>query len=375
MTAVILATGDIAMDRDAPDTIYDATRETLQAADITFGQLEINYASQGTRLPQARHALLGRKEDGEAIGRAGYDIVSFASNHCMDFGSEAMLETIENLQQTNVEVIGAGKNIKEARKAAHFTLQDGTKVAFLAYCTILPQDYWATDRRAGCTPMRAFTVYEQVEHDHPGTPARIHTYPHREDLAAMENDIRAAKEIADVVFVSHHWGIHFVQSSIADYQRDIARAAIDAGADAILGHHAHILKGMEIIKDKPVFYSLCNFAVDLRISPELYESKGFQEIFTLNDKWTPDFNSTYNFPDDSRYSMIARFEINNGSITRSGFMPLHIGSDSVPQIVAADDVRHNEMVEYMRLITEEAGLNASYHVAADGIVDVKTKQG
>lgn len=370
MSGVILATGDLAMDRDDPDTIYDATRDVLTAADITFGQLEINYASQGTRLPQARHALLGKAEHANAIGRAGYDVISFASNHCMDFGNEALLETIANLEAQDLAVIGAGKDIDAARKPARFTLEDGTTVAFLAYCTILPQDYWATDRRPGCAPMRGHTIYEQVEHDQPGTPARIHTFPHREDLAAMEADIRAARQEADVVFVSHHWGIHFVQAEIADYQRDVARAAIAAGADAILGHHAHILKGAEIIDGKPVFYSLCNFAVDLRIWPELYNSKGFQEIFRLNDKWTPDFESTYNFPDDSRYSMIARFEIGGGKITRAGFLPLYIGNDSVPHVMPVDDPRHNEVIEYMDMITREADLNARYRSQADGVVDL-----
>src|SRR6185369_12708651 len=142
-------------------------------------------------------------------------------------------------------------------------MADGTTVAFLAYSSILPQAYWADERRPGCAPMRAFTVYEQIEHDQPGTPARIHTYPHRDDLAALEADIRSAKARADLVFVSLHWGIHFVRAAIADYQRDIARAAIAAGAAAILGGHAHILKGCEIIEGKPVFHSLCNFATDL----------------------------------------------------------------------------------------------------------------
>ncbi len=370
MTGVVLATGDLAMDRPDPDTIYDTTRDVLSAADITFGQLEINYASQGTRFPQARHALLGKPDDIKAIGRAGFDVISFASNHCMDYGNEALLETVENLEVQDIAVVGAGENIDRARKAAHFTLEDGSKVAFLAYCSILPQDYWATERRPGCAPMRAFTVYEQVEHDQPGTPARIHTYAHREDLAAMEADIRAAKEEADVVFVSHHWGIHFVQAQLADYQREVARAAIAAGADCILGHHAHILKGAEVIDGKPVFYSLCNFAVDLRMPPDLVKSKGFQEIFVLNPKWHPSADKTYNFPDDSRHSMIARFEIENGELTRAGFLPIFIGGDSVPHILPKEDPRHGEVVDYMELITGEAGLNAKYRKAADGMVEV-----
>ena len=154
--------------------------------------------------------------------------------------------------------------------------------------------------------MRAHTVYEAIEHDQPGTPVRIHTYPHREDLAAMCADIRAAKQQADVVAVSHHWGIHFVPYVLADYQPDVARAAIDAGADIVLGHHAHILKAVEIYKGKPIFYSLCNFATDLRMDEAHANSKGFREIQKLAPRWEPDFDSLYNFPEDSRMTVMVR---------------------------------------------------------------------
>ena len=213
--------------------------------------------------------------------------------------------------------------------------------------------------------MRAHTVYEQIEHDQPGTPARIHTFPHREDLAAMEADIRAAKRIADVVIVSQHWGIHFVRAAIADYQRDVARAAIAAGADAILGGHAHILKGCEMIDGKPVFHSLCNFATDLRMDPVHAASKSFNEIRVLAEEWEPDFDSLYNFPKASRLSMIARLEIADGRIQRSGFLPLYIDRDAVPRLVERGSDRHAEVVDYMCAVTEEAGLNARYRVTND----------
>ena len=213
--------------------------------------------------------------------------------------------------------------------------------------------------------MRAFTVYEQIEHDQPGTPARIHTYPHREDLAAMEADIRAAKLLADVVIVSHHWGIHFVRAVVADYQRDVARAAIAAGADAIIGGHAHILKGVELIDGKPVFYSLCNFATDLRMDPAHAASKSFNEIRALAEEWEPDFDSLYNFPKAARLSIAVRLELAGGRVTRAGFLPLHIGSDAIPRPAAPGSAEHAEVVDYLEAVTAEAGLNARFRVAAD----------
>lgn len=367
MTHVILAAGDLAPDRDDYNESYTATREVLQDADICFAQLETSFASKGVRLPQARHAVLARPDGADALAQAGFDIISMAGNHVMDWGSEAFFETRANLERAGIQVVGAGKTIAEARRPAVVTLGDGTSVAFLAYSSILPHSYWADERRPGCAPMRAFTVYEQIEHDQPGTPARVHTYPHREDLAALEADIRSAKKQADLVFVSLHWGIHFVRAVIADYQRDIARAAVAAGADAILGGHAHILKGCEMIDGKPVFYSLCNFATDLRMDPAHAASKSFNEIRVLAENWEPDFDSLYNFPPAASLSMVARFEVANGQLLRAGFLPVHIGRDAVPRFAAPGGTEHTAVIEYMEAITREAGLNARY-VPSDEMV-------
>lgn len=365
MTHVLLAAGDLAPDREDYDESFVATADVLRAADIAFAQLETSFATKGVRLPQARHAVLARPDGADALARAGFDVISMAGNHVLDWGNDAFFETRSNLERAGIKVVGAGATIAEARQPVRITLGDGTRVAILAYSSILPHSYWAEERRPGCAPMRAHTLYEQIEHDQPGTPARVHSFPHREDLAALEADIRAAKADADLVFVSLHWGIHFVRATIADYQRDVARAAVAAGADAILGGHAHILKGCELIGGKPVFYSLCNFATDLRMDPVHAASKSFNEIRVLAERWEPDFDSLYNFPDASRLSLIARFEIANGAILRSGFLPLTIGRDAVPRIAEPGSAEHAEVIAYMDAITREAGLNARYRAGAD----------
>jgi poly-gamma-glutamate capsule biosynthesis protein CapA/YwtB (metallophosphatase superfamily) len=365
MTAVVLATGDLAMDRENYDESFVATRDVLRAADIVFGQIETSFANGGVRAPQARHAVLARPDGAAALARAGFNIVSMAGNHVLDWGNEAFFETKANIETAGMKVVGAGANIAQAREPALFTLDDSTTVAFLAYSSILPQAYWADERRPGCAPLRAFTHYEQIEHDQPGTPPRVHSYPHREDLAAMEADVRAAKQKADVVLVSCHWGIHFVRAAIPDYARDIARAAIAAGADAILGGHPHILKGCEVIDGKPVFHSLCNFATDLRMDEAHAKSKSWNEIRVLAEEWEPDFEGLYNFPKTARLSMIARLEIAEGKIQRTGFLPLYIDRDAVPRVVGQDDPRHGEVVDYMTAITREARLNARYVAGAD----------
>lgn len=368
MTHVLLAAGDLAPDRTDPDTCFDGVRSLLNSADLVFGQLETTFARKGLRLPQARHAVLAIPEGAAALGRAGFDVISCAGNHCLDWGSDALLESIAHLRAAGLDVVGAGKNIAEARAPIYRVLPDGTRIAFLAYSSILPMSYWAEANRPGCAPMRAHTLYEQIEHDQPGTPARVHTYAHAEDLAALRADIRNAKANADLVFVSLHWGIHFVRATIADYQREVARAAIEAGADAILGHHAHILKGAEVIENRPVFFSLCNFATDLRMDPEHAQRKSFKEIQKLATNWVPDFESLYNFPPDARMSALARFEISRGRILESSLIPLWIDRDALPRPLASTDERFDQVVEYLRVVTQEAELNATFEVKGDRVV-------
>lgn len=362
---VVIAVGDLAIDRADYDESFVATRAVLSQADIVFGQLETSFANTGVRLPQARHAVLARPDGAEALARAGFDVISMAGNHCLDWGAGAFAETQRHLRQAGITPVGAGGNIREARQPAIKILGDGTRVAFLAYSSILPHSYWADERRAGCAPMRAHTVYEQIEHDQPGTPARTHTYPHRDDLAAMQADIRAAKERADVVIVSQHWGIHFVRAQIADYETDVARAAIQAGADAVIGGHPHIIKGCQVIDGKPVFHSLCNFATDLAMDEAHAKSTSWNEIRVLAEEWEPDFEGLYNFPKASRLAMAARFEIAGGKVLKAGFLPICIGRDAVPHFAAPESAGHAEVIAYLRAVTAEAGLNATYREGPD----------
>lgn len=352
---LLLAVGDVFPDRPDPAQAFVLVRDAMRRADIAFCQLEANLTEGGTRLPQARHAVRGDPRIADALRDTGFNVVSFAGNHCLDYGREAFLETIERVSGTGAAIVGAGATIDDARRPA-IVESKGNRVGFLAYSSILPMGYWAEQDRAGCAPMRAWTIYEQIEHDQPGTPCRIHTFPHRDDLRAMCDDIRRLKAQADVVIVSLHWGIHFVPAVIADYQRDVAHAAIDAGADLILGHHAHILKGIEIYKDKPIFYSLCNFAVDLRMDAKHAASKGFREIQGLHPQWQPDFDSLYNFPPDSRKSMVVKCTIAERGVKSVSILPVHINSHAQPQILASDDPRFAEVIDYLDTISTHQGL-------------------
>jgi poly-gamma-glutamate capsule biosynthesis protein CapA/YwtB (metallophosphatase superfamily) len=364
---LIYAVGDVAPSRPAPDTLFTKVADTLRQADIAFCQLEINITERGERLPQVRHTDRTHRGAAQALKNAGFSVVSCAGNHCMDWGRDGLFDTLDALKSASLDVVGAGANIVEARKPV-IVESKGQRIAFLAYSSILPMGWWAEEKRPGCAPMRAWTLYEQIEHDQPGTPARIHTFANRDDLTALQDDIRKAKAQADVVLVSLHWGIHFVPAAIADYQKEVGRAAIDAGADVILGHHAHILKGVDTYKGKAIIYSLCNFAVDLPMTPEHAQSKGFREIQKLHPRWIPDFESTYNFPDDAKRTVIAKLIVSNGKLARVALLPAYVNRQSQPEILKAADPRFAEVTNYLREMTTEANLNGRFEQQGDELV-------
>jgi poly-gamma-glutamate capsule biosynthesis protein CapA/YwtB (metallophosphatase superfamily) len=365
---VFYAVGDIAPDREDPASIFERVAGVLSTGDVVFGQLEAVLSERGTPLPQARLPCRGHPSVARALKEAGFDVVSFASNHCMDCGREAFLDTIDVLEREGLSVVGVGKDIEEARKPAIIERR-GTRIAFLAYNSILPAGYWADADRPGCAPMRALTLYEQIEPDQPGTPCRVHTYAHRDDLGAMVDDIVDAKSLADLVVVSMHWGIHFVPAVLAEYQREIARSVIDAGADLIVGTHAHILKGIEVYAGRVIFYSLCNFALDLRAPQELVESPLHREIEVLNPEWKPDPEyPTYFMPPDSRKTVIAKCAVGDGRIESVSFLPVYINRQSQPEALASSDQRFGEVVRYVEEITRDQGLRTAFTVRGDEVV-------
>ena len=364
---VLYAVGDIAPDREDPGTLFQHVTSLLKRGDIAFCQLEAVLSGRGSTLPQARLGCRSKPETARALKEAGFAVVSFASNHCLDFGREAFFDTLHALQEQGLAVIGVGRNLAEARQPA-MVERRGTRVAFLAYNTILPQGYWAEEDRPGCAPLRAHTVYEPIEPDQPGTPCRIHTFAHRGDLQGMVKDVGWAKGAAELVVVSLHGGIHFVPGVVPEYQREMAHAAIDAGADLVVGHHAHILKGIEVYRGKAIFYGLCNFAIDLRAPKELLERQGHREISVLNPEWKPDPEyPTYFMPPDSRKTMIVKCRVANHCIESVSFLPTYINKQSQPEVLDRQDPRFGQVLRYVEEISASQGLETRFAVDGDEV--------
>ena len=302
--------GDIFLRREDPRSIFALGAEPLQQADIAFGNLEGPITNVG-KVPEVKaiNRLQFASPEGMVDGlvHAGIDVVSLANNHGMNMGAEGMLRCIEVLDRNGIAHAGGGRNSAEAHGPAILE-RNGVRVAFLAYTSVFWPPFAATDERPGMATVRGITTYEPEARllEVPGSAPLIHTHADPKDKAAMQNDVRNAKEHADTVVVSWHWGLSgatgggYGAGHIIDYQVELAHGAIDAGADVVVGHHPHQLEGIEIYDGKPVFYSLGNFA---------FEMHGGRRRQT---------------------TAVAQVLLRNGRIEEAGFIPYVINEEAQP---------------------------------------------
>ncbi len=352
----IMGIGDIIIDREEPKSIFSHTQEVLHSADITFAQLEQMYSDKGIRNPLVLHRTRCDPGNIPALTYAGLDVVSLAGNHTLDWGAEALLDSIERLRREGMAVIGVGGNIAEARCPAILE-RKGTRVAFLGYSSMGPAGYEADERWPGNAPMRAWTHYEKIDYQ-PGSLPQILTFPYNEDLVAMLEDIRQAKAQADVVVLSIHWGVHHIPAVIPMYEFQVAHAAIDAGVDLILGHHTHILKGVEVYRGKAIFHNLGNFALDPNVERGLKMKYGDdirmyffqQQTKKLYNRGSP----------EAKRTLIAKVTISQGKVQKVSFLPCYINPKREPEILLRQDPRSQEVVDYVEEISRSQGLDTEF---------------
>lgn len=341
----LVAVGDVWPRRENPESLFALSADVIRRADIAFCQLEAAFSDRESR--QVSNRLCGRcapAKNVSALTFAGFDIVSFATNHCFHWGEDAFYDTLALLKANNIAVAGAGANVGEARRPAVIE-RKGTRVAFLAYNSVLAPGYAAAYDMPGCAPIRVSTSYEQIDRD-PGTAPRVITLADRADLEAMIDDIGKVRPAADVVIVSQHSGVHHAHGVIAMYQKEIAHAAIDAGADLVLQHHAHALKGIELYKGKVVFYGLGCFAHEAARGHMLDNSdvKRHHDLYGIevDPEW-----KLYPFPAYSRNTIIAKVDIADRQLQKVSFLPCLINKQVQAEVLPREDSRSLEVMAYM----------------------------
>ena len=231
-----------------------AVREYVNGADLALANLEnpvlanATYHREGTVFTGDPRLL-------PVLQNAGIDGVTLANNHVMDARAPGLAETLRQLDGVGMPHAGAGMDLAAAREPMVFDL-GGLKVGVLSYQGVPENEWaWATPERPGTAPLQT---------------------------SVMKKDVRALKSEVDLVFVMPHWGMEYTATPEKE-QIDLARAAVEAGADAVIGGHAHWPKGMEIHQGRPVFYGTGNFLLDQTWSEET--STGiFAEITLYRDR-------------------------------------------------------------------------------------------
>lgn len=205
----------------------------IQAADYFVTNEEFPFSTRGTPAPDKQFTFRVHPEKVKLMQEMGIDLVTLANNHALDYGRDAMLDTIDTLDHAGIRHVGAGKNLAEARKPAIVEL-NGRTFAFIGATRVYPEADWA----AGTDSAGMFSAYDGG--------------------AALAEEVKAAKQQADYVIAYVHWGIEREEMP-NEVQKSIAHRLVDAGADLVVGAHPHVLQGIEYYQGVPIAYSLGNF--------------------------------------------------------------------------------------------------------------------
>ena len=351
-SVVLMGVGDTGPFHDPVDAYSTLVRPTLATADIRFAQAERLYSERGSlqvhaEIPNARL----KPHMAQVFADCGFDVVSVAGNHALDWGEDAFFDTMDCLHKLGIETVGGGRNLEEARRPVVLE-RNGVRVAILAYCSILNAGFAAGPKKPGIAPLRIHTYYEPVEYQ-PGIAPRVVTIPYDEDMRDMADDIAAAKKVADAVVLSHHWGIHFVPKTIADYQVTVAEAAFAAGADLILGHHSHVPKGIGVHAGKVCFYSLGNFIMS---RPERSPAQAAHFEKHHGVKLDPDYPRLA-YGTDSKRSLIAKAVFTPQGVQSVSFLPVLVDKQLRPEVLKSGDPRFTEAVGYLDWASEDFAHN------------------
>jgi poly-gamma-glutamate synthesis protein (capsule biosynthesis protein) len=344
--------GDLVLDVPEPDHWLAGLKPMLGSVDLAIGHLEVPHTRGGNELrgdipaPGADPAAIA------ALARCGFDAVTLAGNHIMDQGLEGIEDTLAALEAAGISWCGAGRDLGIARRPAILSLGPHV-LALLSYNCVGPEAGWADENRAGCAYLPLSTADGS-----PVSPMAPINALTDAACAILAEDIAAVRAQADLVIVALHKGIVHTPALLAPYERPVAHAAIDAGADIVVGHHAHIVRGIEVYKGKPVFHGLGNGCVVTRaLAPD--------QLHPERAAWARRRKELFGFEPDPAYdlapfhpeavnAMLGRVSWQPGAALRAGFAPVDVEPPGRP--VAAAEGRAGEIANYLVGVTRTGGL-------------------
>lgn len=340
-TFVLAAAGDIVIrnrlygDGAVRSQGYDALMAHMRKADLVFGSCEVQFSTRGFRT-DSTIAYLVPPDVGRDLGRAGYQLMTVATNHTWDYGPDAFLDTLVHLREGGVEPVGGGRTPAEAWAPSIRTV-NGIRVGMLAVSCLVPPYYAVLDDRPGIAAVR---IRQYAALDlmgmmiEPGGPIKVESMAEEEDVRVLEDAIARLRPQVDVLIVSIHWG-YGRGTPLATYQRPLARRVVAAGADFILGNHGHSPTAIDTIDGKPVIYSLGN-----HVAQQDRENANARqlEIFADIDPW----------------SVIADIEIARRGVRSISLRPTHTPADGLPVLLEPGDAA-TSILERVRDLSAPGG--------------------
>lgn len=348
----VLVTGDLVLDEPDATHWLSGIAPVLRTADLAIGHLEVPHTACLHQVEGDVPAPGAPPENLAAIAEAGFGMVSLAGNHIADCGPTGIADTVTGLAHHGVLHAGAGADLHAARQPAIATVA-GRRIALLSYNCVGPQFGWAGDGQAGCAYLPVATA--------DGSPvapsARLESVG-EDAFAILRDDIKAARELADTVIVALHKGVVHTPAHLAPYERPLAHAVIELGADAVIAHHAHIARGIEFHHGRPIFHGLGNGCVVTRaLSPD-QDSPARRE-------WAQRRKALFGFEPDPEYHLapfhpeavnafIGRLSIAPDGSIAAGVLPVFMEPPGRPVMATGQQAR--AITNYLELITVAAGL-------------------
>jgi len=263
MATKMILTGDInLMNVTDPAVPFALVSPEFCAADLVFANLECCLCDPPNgRAPENEGFFADPRIAGEALASARIRAVGIANN--VNYGEAAISASITRLNELGIAHTGAGAN-RAAARAPVILECDGMRFGFLQRSSV----YWPTNHEAGensvgIAVIRGHTAYQIPMHggrpraNRPGLPPQILTWADKQYLEWFAEDVAALRAQTDIVVASCHWG---VGREILQYMTEIGHAAINAGADLVIGHGPHYSLPIEVYKGKPIFYGLGSFS-------------------------------------------------------------------------------------------------------------------
>ena len=356
---VITAVGDMIIsdavsNRALPEA--QAMYQVMRDADVAFGNCEEQIATQGFL---AQHfSQMAWPEILDDFKAGGFNMLSIANNHSLDLGEVGLLQWIEESKKRDFTIAGGGRNLDEATTAGIRTVK-GQRIGLLAFWCAADNfdtpEYMAAARARRDKSGIGLITGTRVSV--PGSPIPL-LLPQAADLQTMTDAVRRARARVDFLMISfhQHWAfdgrssggpqrgqappnrtivpavLEDARNLVAEGRKLICRAAVDAGADLVVGHGPHVLNGVEMYKGKPILYSLGHFYMQI-----LKEGKALP-AFRFNPSMVQSVENNW-YLEEHRWAAVARVFVRRGAVTRLEILPtlLDVQKDGYPKFPADAD--------------------------------------